>query len=80
MFNLFKPKRLRTLGEVDSMSLSDAEKLFDEAVMPTVEELIKPKRCGKCDGELVAIVPEVILVGLILKECSVCHERCYAPK
>jgi hypothetical protein len=78
MFKLFKPRRLRTLAEVDSMSLEDASKLFEDSPLPNIDNLLLPvTTCKLCQGELVVVVPELRMGELILKECSACRERFY---
>lgn len=78
MFKIFKHKRLRTLGEVDSLSLEDASKLFDDSPLPNIDNLLLPvTTCKLCKGELVVVVPEMKLGELTLKECSACRERFY---
>lgn len=78
MFRFFRPRRLRTLGEVDDMSLEDASKLFADSPLPNIDNLLLPvTTCKLCSGELVVVVPELKMGELILKECSACRERFY---
>jgi hypothetical protein len=79
MFNFLKPKKHRTLSDIDSLSLEDASKLFGNlAPAPMNNDMPKPITiCRICQGDLVVVIPETKMEELTLKECSGCHERFY---
>ncbi len=81
IFNWFKKKRLRTLEDIDSLSLKEADKLgFANPMLPNIDKILQIQSgeiCPKCSGQA-NIVREIIKMdGMYLRECEVCHERFY---
>ena len=78
-------KRLRTIGEIDTMSLEEAdsqlsnnEPVVETNSMPNIEAIIsRYKTCKKCDGTLNVIEPERMLGNKRLMQCSNCGDREY---
>jgi len=79
LFSFFKAKRLRTLRDVDNLTMAEIDKLL-ETRLPNIDKINEQqtlKSCQKCDGQLEKFMPETRLDEMMLFECVNCHERCY---
>jgi len=79
LFNWIKPRRERTLADLDKLSMSDIDKLL-QSRLPNIDAInreVTNKICKDCGGELVIVSPQVIMSNMILHECINCHSRCY---
>ena len=79
LFSFFKRKRLRTLGDVDNLSMDDVDKLM-KSPLTNIDRIFHEQhenKCRKCNGELEKILPETKMGNVSLYECEDCHERIY---
>ena len=77
-FNWLRFKRERTLADIDSLQMSDIDKLL-QIRLPNIDAINQEainKVCKDCGRELVIVSPQIIMSSMVLHECTNCHSRC----
>lgn len=87
IWNIFKKKRPRELGDLDKLSLSSVnEIILNQPKLKNIDEILdRRSKCPKCleifvQSNLSIVIPEILLGDLVLCECQKCHERCYRER